>query len=201
MVGTFGWTLRVHLRPLLRPAKGGERSPYIYLCVCCLCGFVYVSIWFAYVYMYIKLFEIPVSSWATIEFFCQYWTLGLDASKFSDPSLSLCPHFFRQTFLVSRLANIRGFWFALICPRNTCELLIGFVLGGLLCFLLLHSSFPGCYLILHHRYGWQCLCIHLEITYIYRYVCICFGILYIYIFLCCVCPSVLACLSACSIWK
>ena len=178
MVGTFGWTLRVHLRPLLRPAKGGERSPYIYLCVCCLCGFVYVSIYCAYVYMYIRFFEFPVSCWATIEFFCQYWILGLDASKFSDPSLSLCPHFFGRHSLVSRLANIRGFWFAMVFSRNPCGFWL-FCFGRAPLFSFLHSSFPR---MLPHSpptLRLTMLCIHLEICLYIFFLDVC---MYVYVY-------------------
>ena len=120
-----GWDFQVNSQgtsPSSASSSQGWReiSLYIYLCVCCLCGFIYVSIYCAYVYMYVRFFEFPVSCWATIEFFCQYWILGLDASKFSDPSLSLCPHFFGRHSLVSRLANIRGFWFAMVFSRNPC---------------------------------------------------------------------------------
>ena len=85
-----------------------ERVPLIYIVyVCFLYRFVYASICIAYVYVYISFLKSRSIAGPLIDFLSllDYWA---GREKFSDPSPSLCPHFFRQAFLVSRLAIILG---------------------------------------------------------------------------------------------
>ena len=185
---SFEWTLRVRLRPLLRPARV-ERVPLIYIVyVCFLYRFVYASICIAYVYVYINFFEIPVYCWATNWFFYHYWITGLDVRNFLTRRHLSARIFLGRHSLCLVLPSSWGFWFAMFFPcflarsdKNFCFGWAPFVFFS--CFQI-----PRCYLILHHRYGWQCLCIHLFCIHtcvsMFMYVCIPIVCVYVCTYLC-----------------